>query len=151
MISPANSGVIDRNGTMPFGRLVQQVFSLDSAIQWVVLEEAGREPRWAWRDSETRDLRVGTTMDNASFIDPLMLMLAEGQEAMIGDGGSVDFHQLRFIVLHYEDAAQIVARFGRYAHIGVAIAPGADAGVLGAKLIKLLNQFTRKHAPADIN
>ena len=151
MISPANSGVIEFNGKMPFGRLVQLVFSLDSTIQWVVLEEAGHEPRWAWRDPETRDLRVGTTTDNALFFDPLMLMLAEGPEAMTGDGGSADFHQLRFIVLHYVDAVQIVARLGRYSHIGVAINPGTDAGVLGAKLIELLDQFTRQQAPAGIN
>ena len=90
-------------------------------------------------------------MENALLVDPLMLMLAEGPEAMIGDGGSADFHQLRFIVLHYVDLVQIVARFGRYAHIGVAIAPGTDACVLGTKLIKLLNRFTHKHVPADIN
>jgi len=150
MISVAKSGVIDIKGKMRFGRLFQQIFSLDSTIQWVVLEEAGREPRWAWREPETRDLRVGTTTDNALFFDPLMLMLAEGPDVMIGAGGSADFHQLRFIVLHYVDAVQIVARFGRYAHIGVAITPGTDAGVLGAKLIEFLNQF-RHNVPADIN
>ena len=61
--------------------LVQRVFSLHSAIQWVALEEAGREPRWAWRDPETGELRVGTITDNALFVDPLMLMLVEVAEA----------------------------------------------------------------------
>jgi hypothetical protein len=151
MSSPALNDVLDFSGKMPFGMLVQNVFSLDSAVQWVALEEAGREPRWAWRDPETGELRAGTTTDYALLVDPLMLMLAEGPEAMTGNGGDADFHQLLFIVLDYVDLVQIVARFGGYAHISVAIAPGTDACSLGARLVKLLNQFTHKHVPADIN
>ena len=80
-----------------------------------------------------------------------MLMLAEGPEAMTGEGGSADSHQLLFIVLHFVSLVQIVARFGRYVHIGVAIAHGTDPCVVGTKLIKLLNEFTHKHLPAEIN
>lgn len=134
MSSLAEMDVMGLSRKMPFCALVQQVFSLDSAIQWVALEEAGREPRWAWRDPETGELCAGTTMENVLLIDPLMLMLAEGPEAMIGDREGADLHQLRFIVLHYADLVQIVAHFGRYAHIGVAIAPGADPCVLGTKV-----------------
>ena len=70
---------------------------------------------------------------------------------MTGDGGGADLHHLLFIVLHFVGLVQIVARFGRYAHVGVAIGPGTDACLLGTKLIKLLNQFTHKDVPADID
>ena len=38
----------------------------------MVLEEAGCEPRWAWRDPETGKLCLATTTNNAQLIDPLL-------------------------------------------------------------------------------
>jgi len=125
---------------VPFAIVVEQVFDLNPAVQWVAIEEAGREPRWAWRDPDTGELRAGTTTDNVLLIDPLTLMLAEGPESASGSEDGV--HRLRFMVLDYVDLIQLVARLGRHAYISVALSPGTDAGVLGAKLIELLSNFT---------
>ncbi len=150
MSTAPKSDTMDSSGKMPFAMLVRQVLSLDSAIKWVGLEEAGRGPRWAWRDPESGEVRAGTTTDNALLVDPLTLMLAEYHEPRVGRA-SADSHRLRFIVLDYVDLIQIVARFGSHAHISVAIDPGTDGCELGTKLLQLLNQCTYKHAPADMN
>ena len=62
-----------------FGTLVQHVLSLDSSIEWVALEEPGREPRWAWRDAKTGGLYTGAAGD-AHIADPLLFWLAGGGE-----------------------------------------------------------------------
>jgi hypothetical protein len=125
---------------MAFGLLAQKIFSLDAAIEWVALEEAGREPRWAWRDPETGRLCAGMTTDNAELVDPLLLMLAEGRDDLYGDETSANPHHLLFVVLAYADLVRIVAWFGPEAHISVAFAPGTDAYALGTRLIKLLDR-----------
>jgi hypothetical protein len=151
MKSPTNCAVIDISGKTPFGTLIQRVFSLDPAIEWVALEEAGREPRWAWRDPETGRIRVGTTTGNALLADPLMLMLAEKGEDADSMGTNADLGQLLFIVLSYVDLVQIVAHFGNHAHISVALAPGKDACALGTRLVKLLRPYSRRRTPGDID
>lgn len=61
MSSGANGTLRAADGKGSFGLLAQEILSLGAAIQWVALEEAGREPRWAWRDPETVRLCAGTT------------------------------------------------------------------------------------------
>jgi hypothetical protein len=80
MNSSGNCEVIEIRRTMPFMALAQQVFMLDPAITWVALEEAGREPRWAWRDLVTGRLCAGMATASAELVDPLLLMRAEGRD-----------------------------------------------------------------------
>jgi len=149
--SPANSEVMRLGAKVPFAVVVEQVFALDSAIQWVAIEEAGVEPRWAWRDLDTGELRAGTTTDNALLIDPLTLMLAEGPEAVPGNGDEAHSHRLRFMVLDYVDLIQLIARLGSHAYISVAISPGTDAGALGAKLTERLSNLTHSDVRTGID
>ena len=116
-----------------FGTLVQHVLSLDSSIEWVALEEAGREPRCAWRDAKSGAMRAGST-GNTHVADPLLFWLVEG-------GGDLadEQHPVRFIVLAYDDVVQIVARLRPSAHMTVAASPGIDPYALGTKLTSLLD------------
>ncbi len=118
---------------LTFGTLAQHVLSLDSSIEWVALEEAGREPRWAWRDAQSGSLCAGSAVGNSHIADPLLFLLAEG-------GGDLadDEHRVRFIVLAYDDIVQIVARLRPSAHITLAASPGIDPYALGTKLTSLL-------------
>ena len=138
MNSRVNVEVIDIRCKMSFMTLVRGVFSLDPAIEWVALEEAGREPRWAWRDAGTGRLCTGKATNNAELVDPLLLMLAEGRNDLYDDETSANSHHLLFVILTYADLLQIVARFGLHAHISVAIPPGTDAYVLGTRLVEFL-------------
>src|SRR5208337_3741327 len=107
MRSGVNDALGAGNGRGNFGLLAQEVFSLDTAIQWVALEEAGREPRWVWRDRETGRLHGGTTKINAELVDPLLLMLAEGHDDLYSPEAITNPHRLLFVVLAYEDLVQI--------------------------------------------
>ena len=129
-----------------FSRLARHVLSLDSAIEWVALEEAGREPRWAWRDSETGDLCAGSATGNAQVADPLLFMLAEGGDNLHGEEITGNPHSLRFVVLVYADVVQIVARLRPNAYVTVAAAPGVDPYVLGDKLTSLLDRCAQPPA-----
>lgn len=140
MKSGTNESFKSANGKRAFGILTQEIFSLDAAIRWFALEEAGREPRWAYRDLITGELRGATTMTNAELVDPLLLMVAEGRDALYGSDALANPHRLRFVVLAYADLVQIIARLGRSAYISVAIDPSTDAYLLGAKLANLLEQ-----------
>ncbi len=126
-----------------FGMLAQQVLSLDSGVEWVALEEAGREPRWAWRDRNSGALCAGSAGGNAQIADPLLLMLAEGDGDVRAEETVDDPHHLRFVVLAYGDMVQIVARLGAHAHVTVAASPGIDPYLLGAKLTRLLDGCTQ--------
>jgi len=126
-----------------FGMLAQQVLALDSAVEWVALEEAGREPRWAWRDPVSGEVCAGSATGNAQIADPLLLMLAEGGDDLFGEDTICNPCHLLFVVLAYEDIVQIVARMGTEAHVSVAVAPGTDPYVLGTKLMGLLDRCAR--------
>jgi hypothetical protein len=140
MSSGASDNITAASGKRTFGLLAQEVFSLDAAIEWVALEEAGREPRWAWRDSENGILYSGTTTNDAELVDPLLLMLAEGHDNLHGQGADTYLHRLLFVVLAYADLVQIVARFGLDAHVSVAVERRADAYTLGTRLADLLHR-----------
>src|SRR2546430_81403 len=92
-----------------FAMFAQEVFELDTAIQWFALEKAGREPCCARRDTETG--RVFAAATTTELVDPFVLMLAEGRDGL--EEGR-NHHRLLFVVLAYADLVQIVARFGRY-------------------------------------
>ena len=139
MNSPANCEVVDIRRKTRFMALVPQVFSLDPAIEWVALEEAGRKPRWAWRDSETGSLCAGTATGSAELVDPLLLTLAEGRDDLQFDEEGANPHHLLFVVLAYANLVVIVVRLGPDAHISVAIAPGTDVCGVGLKLVGFLD------------
>ena len=133
-----------------FGTLVEQVLSLDPSIEWVAVE-AGRELRWAWRDHGTGRMRTGTTRNDSQLADPLLLMVAQGGDALSGESTTASPHRLQFVVLAYVDIVQIVARLGAYAHVSVAVPPGGDANALGTKLTRLLDRFTQVPINLDAN
>lgn len=136
-----NSGTVTAaQGNVSFRWFAQEVLSLDAGIRWVVLEEAGREPRWAWREPETGRLCTATTTCNADLVDPLMLMLAEGRDELYGHEAARNPHRLLFVVLAYADLVQIVARFGVNSHVSVATDCRADAHTLGMRLVNLLDR-----------
>lgn len=66
------------------GRILTDILALDSRIQWVAIEEAGRPPRWVWRDLAQGGLLAGTGACGNELLDPLILILAEGPEAIYG-------------------------------------------------------------------
>jgi hypothetical protein len=41
-----------------FEALAQDVLSLDASIEWITLEQAGREVRWGWRDTSSGRVRT---------------------------------------------------------------------------------------------
>ena len=132
-------------GKQSFRILAQQVFALHPGIEWVVLERAGCEPRWAWRDSETGKLCLGSTGNNAQLIDPLLFMLAERSDDISEAETITNPHRLLFVVLAYADIVQIVAHMGADAHVSVAVSSAIDAHSLGTKLTSLLD--TCVHSP----
>ena len=123
-----------------FAMFAQEVFELDTAIQWFVLEKAGREPCCARRDIKTG--RVFTAVTTTELVDPLVLMPAEGRDGL-AEGRN--HHRLLFVVLAFADLVQIVARFGRYDHVGVAVDRHADAYTLGRKLTELLDRRANRN------
>jgi len=127
-----------------FDLLAQEVFALDTAIQSLALEKAAREPLWARRDSETNSLCADTTTRAADLVDPLLLRLAEGRDGLYGSEEGTNPHRLLFVVLTYADFVQIVARFGRYDYVTVAVDTGADAYALGRRLTNLLDRYTQQ-------
>lgn len=129
------------NDEMPFGALVQQVFSLDVAIEWVAVEAAGREPRWAWRDPEFGIAYVSSSTVSPQIVDPLLLTLAEDPENAYGEDGRPHPLHLVFVVLAYSEMAQLVLRLGADAHMTVTVSARADTHVLGRKLVKLLSGY----------
>jgi hypothetical protein len=138
-----------------FALLAQEVFALDTAIQWFALEKAGRESRCALRDAETGAVFSAVIMPDTGLVDPLVLMLAEGHDGLHGQEESGNPHRLLFVVLVYEDLVEIVARFGRYDHVGVAVNRYADVYTLGRKLTELLDRrkqdsHWRVHADANV-
>src|ERR1700693_274345 len=104
-------------GKQSFIALARQVFGLSPDIEWVVLEEAGCEPRWAWRDPETGRLLLATTVNNAQLNDPLLFMLAERSDNVSEEETTPNPHRLVFVVLVYADIVQIVARMGGDAYV----------------------------------
>jgi hypothetical protein len=129
-----------------FGILAQQVLALDSAVEWVALEEAGREPRWAWRDPKSGEVCARSATGNAQIADPLLLTVAECGEGQYGEETVCNPHHLLFLVLAYADMLQIVARMGTGAHLCVAVTPKTDPYVLGTKLMGLLDRCARPPA-----
>lgn len=129
-----------------FHTLMATLLTLDAAIQWVAIEEAGREPYWVWRDTISGELRAGSTTEAAVLVDPLILMLAEWR---LDPERPYDADQLLFVVLNYVDLVHIVIPLGKYAHISVATLPGADPRRVGMKLIGLLRQPAP--VPVDID
>ena len=132
MSAPWNGG--GEQPRITFGTLAQHVLSLDSSIEWVALEEPGREPRWAWRDAESGCLCAASATGNAHVADPMLFLVAEGGGELAGEE-----HRVRFIVLAYDDAVQIVARLRPGAHVTVAASPGIDPYALGTRLTSLLD------------
>lgn len=124
---------------MTFRTLAQQVLSLDGAIEWVALEEAGRGPRWAWREPNTGELCAGTTSFGYEVVDPLLFLAADHPSALSGEARVDNPHRVRFIVLAYTNTMQIVARLDANAHVVVALSPGIDPYLLGRKLVSLLD------------
>jgi hypothetical protein len=115
-----------------FRLLAPEVFRLDPSIRWFAMEEAGQEPCWAGRDT-------GAAC-HAELVDPLLLMVAEGGDR-IGRAEVENPHRLLYVVLAYADLVQIVVRFGRSGHIGVAVDRDADACGLGMQLAELLGRY----------
>ena len=138
MSAPAKIALERTNGKMPFGILARQVLALDRAVEWVTLEEPGREPRWAWRDQETGTIRGGTTTKSAQVVDPLLLLVAGGCDEPDAAPTTTNPHRLLFVVVAYADSVQIVARLGADAYVSVAVSPSVDAHALGRRLISVL-------------
>jgi hypothetical protein len=137
-----------QHARLTFGRLAELVLSLDAAIEWVALEQAGHEPRWAWRDPESGTVYAGAAAANLNVVDPLLLMLAEGDCDRSGGDANARPYRLLFVVLAYAEMVQIVARFGADAHLSVAVSPQVDAYALGSRLTSLLERHTgrpRRH------
>jgi hypothetical protein len=131
-------------GKAAFDLLVQEVFALDTAIQWFALENVGRGSYSARRDAETGTVLAAATTPDTELVDPLVLMLAEDRDGLHGQEKSKNHHRLRFVVLAYADVIEIVARFGRYGHAGVAVDRHADVYTLGRKLTELLDRSTEE-------
>jgi hypothetical protein len=132
------------NEKAAFALLAQEVFALDTAIQWFALEKAGREAYCAQRDAETGRVFAAATTPDTELVDPLVLMLAEGRDGLYRQEESRNPHSLLFVVLAYADFIEIVARFGRYDPAGVAVNRHADVYTLGRKLTELLDRRTKE-------
>jgi hypothetical protein len=127
-----------------FAVLAQEVFALDTAIQWFALENVGRGSCCARRDSESGTVFAAPTTPDTELVDPLVLMLAEGRDGLYRQEESRNRHRLLFVVLAYADVVEIVARFGRHGHAGVAVNRHADVYTLGRKLTELLERRTEE-------
>jgi hypothetical protein len=113
---PMNLGA--RNATesskQAFERIACGVLSLDPGARLVALKQAGQEPRWAGRASETSGRYVGRT--NADLVSPLKLILAkEGVDSFAQ--GSTDAHRLMFVAPACACQIEIVARLPPDAHM----------------------------------
>ena len=82
-----------------FALLAEEVFALDTAIQWFALERAGREPRCARRDAETGRVFEAATTSGTELVDPLLLLLAEGRASLYGQEECRNPRGLLFVVL----------------------------------------------------
>jgi len=129
---------------MAFASLTQEVFALDTAIQWFAWEKAGREPCCARRDAATGRVFAAPATPDTELVDPLVLMLAEGRDGLYGQEESRNARGLRFVVLAYADFVEIVARFGQHDYAGVAVNRQADVYTLGMKLNELLDRKTKE-------
>ena len=127
-----------------FALLAEEVFALDTAIQWFTLEKAGREPCCAWRDEETGGVLTAATTLDAELVDPFVLVLAEGRDGLYSQEESRNPRGLRFVVLAYADFVEIVARFGRDDYAGLAVNRHADVYTLGRKLTEVLDRRTKE-------
>jgi hypothetical protein len=125
-----------------FEALARSVLSLDTAIEWIALEQAGREMRWGWRDTSSGEVRTGGVSADLPAVDPLLLLVAEGGEAPARTIGRPP--GLLFVLVAYADITQIVARWGADAYVSVAVGIAVDAHELGRKLMSLLSP--RAHA-----
>ena len=146
MSAPAKIALERSDGKLPFGILARQVLALDRAVEWIALEEPGREPRWAWRDPETGTIRAGITTKPAQVVDPLLLLVAGGCDEVDSTHTSTNPHRLLFVIVAYADIVQIVARLGTDAYVSVAVSPSIDAHALGRQLISLLQSWTNHSA-----
>jgi len=126
-----------------FGVLARQVLSLDAAIEWLALEQAGCKPRFAWREPGGEKLWAGATANHAQVVDPLVLMFAEGSYDRLYERTPTDPHRLLFMVLARANIVHVVARLGPDAHVTVGIPPGIDPYLLGKKLAGLLEHCTQ--------
>jgi hypothetical protein len=135
---------LSRTEETAFALLAQEVFALDTAIQWFTLENIGRGSYCARRDAETGAVFTAATTPDAELVDPLVLMLAEDRNGLHGQEKTRNRHRLLFVVLTYTEVVEIVARFGRYGHAGVAVNRHADVYTLGRKLIELLDRRTEE-------
>ena len=138
-----------------FALLAEEVFALDTAIQWFALERAGREPRCARRDAETGRVFEAATTSGTELVDPLLLLLAEGRASLYGQEECRNPRGLLFVVLAYTGFVEIVARFGRDDHAGVAVDRYTDVYNLGTKLTELLDRTTKttrsgEHADGNV-
>ena len=130
--------------TISFGRLARHVLSLDSAIQWVALEQGGHPPRKAWRDSETGDLCVGSAAAEVRVADPSLFMFAEGADGMRTPGITGNPHRVIFIIVAFADIAQIIARLWPGAYVTVAVSSTVNPYALGKQLMRLLDGCSRQ-------
>ncbi len=127
-----------------FALLAQEVFALDTSIQWFTLENIGRGSYSARRDAETGTVFAMAATRDTELVDPLVLMLAEDRDGLQSREKSRNRHRLLFVVLAYADVVEIVARFGQYGHAGVAVNRHADVYTLGKRLIELLDRRTEE-------
>ena len=135
---------LSRTEETAFALLAQEVFDLDIAIEWFAVEKVGQGFYCARRDAETGTVFAAATTPETELVDPLVLMLAEGRDSLYGQEESRNPHRLRFVVLAYADVVEIVARFGRLGHAGVAVNRHADVYMLGRKLSELLDRRTEE-------
>jgi hypothetical protein len=87
-----------------FDALAKDVLSLDAAIEWIALEQAGREMRWGWRDTSSGKVRTAVASPDLPAVDPLLLLIAEGGDRPAGTIGS----RLLLVLVAYGDRTQIV-------------------------------------------
>jgi hypothetical protein len=119
-----------------FDTLANDVLSLDAAIEWIALEQAGREMRWGWRDTSSGRVRTAVASADLPAVDPLLLLIAEGGDRPAGTIGRST--ALLFVLVAYGDITQIVARWGADAYVSVAVGIAVDAHALGRQLMNLL-------------
>src|SRR5690242_15765408 len=77
----------DTNVVTQFASVAREIFSMDAAIRWIALEDAGGRPQFGWRDPEARP---ATAREQPFTVDPLILMLAENQHDMCCGGNGSD-------------------------------------------------------------
>ena len=120
-----------------FEALARSVLSLDAAIEWIALEQAGRELRWGWRETSSGTVRTAVASADLPAVDPLLLLIAEGGDRPAGTIGRSP--GLLFVLVVYADITEIVARWGADAYVTVAVGTAVDAHALGRKLTNLLS------------